>query len=62
VYGSFQEPPADDPQRQAFDALARSLYHEQYGDSFGAWLDDRYRTAGSGATGYIQPRRLYARA
>lgn len=61
LHGSFQEPPADDPQRQGFDALARSLYIKQYGDWFGAWLDERDKTTGPGLVGFIAPRRLYAK-
>ena len=62
VHGTFQEPSVDDPERQGFDALARSLYTEQLGDWFGAWLDERDRTTGPGVTGYIEPRRFYAKA
>lgn len=61
VHGLFREPPTDDAQRRGFDALARSLYTQQYGDWFGAWLDERDRTTGPGVTGYIEPRRLYAK-
>ena len=62
VHGSFQEPSRDDPERRGFDALARSLYIGQYGDWFGAWLDERERTAGPGLVGFIEPRRLYVKA
>jgi hypothetical protein len=61
VHGLFVEPGADDHQRQGFDVLARSLYIAQYGDWFGAWLDERDKTSGPGVTGYIEPRRLYAK-
>jgi hypothetical protein len=61
VHGAFQEPPNDDLDRQEFAALARSLYIEQYGDWFGPWMDQRDRTEGPGVTGYIEPRRMFAK-
>lgn len=61
VHGWFREPPADDPKGDGFAALARSLYVEQYGDWFEAWLDERERTEGPGVTGYIEPRRIFAK-
>ena len=62
VHGLFQEPSVDDPERQGFDALARTLYTEQLGDWFGAWADERDKTTGPGVTGYSEPRRFYAKA
>lgn len=62
VHGIFREPGLDDPERQGFDRLSRSLYVEQYGDWFSAWMDERDRTTGPGVTGFIEPRRMYAKA
>jgi hypothetical protein len=61
VHGRFREPPDDDLDRQEFAALARALYVEQYGDWFGPWMDQRDRTEGPGVTGYIEPRRIFAK-
>lgn len=62
VHGRFHEPGLDDPERQGFDRLSRSLYVEQYGDWFGAWMDERDRTTGPGVIGCIEPRRMYAKS
>lgn len=61
LHGWFREPPADDPDLQGFSATARSLYVARYGDWFEAWLEERDRTEGPGVTGYLEPRRLYAK-
>ena len=61
VHGRFHEPPTDDPSVEGYSALARSLYVEQLGDWFGPWLDERNRTEGPGVTGWIEPRRFYAK-
>jgi hypothetical protein len=61
VHGRFNEPAEDDPGRVGFNALARTLYVEQFGDWFGAWMDERDRTTGPGVTGYIEPRRIFAK-
>jgi len=60
VHGDCREP-TDDVDRQEYAALARSLYVEQYGDWFGPWMDERDRTTGPGVTGYIEPRRFFAK-
>jgi hypothetical protein len=62
VHGEFREIPLGDPARQGFDALARELYVRQYGDWFDAWLDERLETKGAGPTGWIEPRRFFAKA
>lgn len=61
VHGRFVEPPHDDPQWRGFDELARSLYVEQFGDWFEAWMEERDRTTGPGVTGYVEPRRFFAK-
>ena len=61
VHGRFKEPAADDPQRRGFEALARTLYVEQYGEWFDAWLDERAKSEEPGVTGYIEPRRFYVK-
>ena len=61
LHGTFREPAADDPELAGFSALARSLYVEQYGGWFDAWLDERVRTEGPGVTGFLDPRRLFAK-
>jgi hypothetical protein len=62
VHGTFREPGLDDPERRGFDRLSRSLYVEQYGDWFGPWMDKRDQTTGPGVTGFIEPRRMYAKS
>lgn len=62
VHGSFAELPPNDVDRREFDAMARSLYIDQYGDWFGPFLDERDRTAGPGVSGYIEPRRMFVKA
>jgi hypothetical protein len=61
VHGTFRPTAEGTPEREAFDAVARRLYVAQYGDWFDAWLDERLRTKGAGPTGWIEPRRLFAR-
>lgn len=61
VHGRFHEPPKDDGKRLGFTEVARALYVEQYGDWFGPWMDERDRANGPGVTGFIEPRRMYAR-
>ena len=61
VHGRFVEPAEDDPRRSGFAELARSLYVQRYGDWFGAWMDERDRASGPGVTGYIEPRRFFAK-
>lgn len=62
VHGRFVEPSHDDSECRGFDDLARSLYVEQFGDWFEAWMEERDRTVGPGVTGYVQPRRFFAKA
>ena len=61
VHGRLQEPSDDDGQRLGFAELARALYVEQYGEWFGPWMDERDRVNGPGVTGYIEPRRMFAK-
>jgi hypothetical protein len=61
VHGTFREVPLGRAERTGFDVLARRLYVERYGDWFNAWLDDRLQAEGPGPTGYIKPRRMYAK-
>jgi hypothetical protein len=61
VHGRLEEPAEDDDLRLGFAELARSLYIEQYGDWFGPWMDERDRVNGPGVTGYIEPRRMFAK-
>jgi hypothetical protein len=61
VHGRLKEPSDDDGHRRGFAELARSLYVEQYGDWFGPWMDERDRLKGPGVTGYIEPRRMFAK-
>ena len=61
VHGEFTERAPDDDLRVGFDRVARELYVERYGDWFNAWLDERLRTKGAGPTGFIEPRRIFAR-
>jgi hypothetical protein len=62
VHGRLQEPSDKDDRRLGFAELARSLYVEQYGEWFGPWMDERDRVNGPGVTGYIEPRRMFAKA
>jgi hypothetical protein len=59
VHGTFHEPAADDERRHGFEALARSLYMEQYGDWFGDFMTERDQREGPGVTGWIEPRRIH---
>ena len=61
VHGTFREVPLGEPDREAFDVVARRLYVERLGDWFEAWLDERLEQHGAGPTGYIEPRRFYAK-
>jgi hypothetical protein len=61
VHGTFREVPLGEPEREAFDVVARRLYVERYGDWFDAWLDQRLETQGPGPTGPIEPRRMFAK-
>ena len=61
VHGRFVEVPLGEPARDAFDVVARRLYVERYGDWFDAWLDDRLEKQGPGPTGYLEPRRFFAK-
>ena len=62
VHGRFVEPSHDDPEWIGFDELARSLYVKLFGDWFEAWMEERDRTTGPGVTGYVEPRRFFAKA
>jgi hypothetical protein len=61
IHGRLEEPAVEDGQRAGFVDLARSLYVEQYGEWFGPWMDERDRANGPGVTGYIEPRRMFAK-
>ena len=61
VHGTFRPAAEGTDERTEFDAVARRLYVERYGDWFAAFLDERDRTKGAGRVGWIEPRRLFAR-
>lgn len=61
VHGTFHEAVEGSEERAAFDDVARALYVARYGDWFDDFLDERARTRGAGTTGWIEPRRFYAK-
>lgn len=61
VHGRFVPVDFGDPEREAFDVLARRLYVAHYGEWFDAWLAERLRTEGAGPTGFIEPRAMFAK-
>jgi hypothetical protein len=61
VHGTAHEVDESNPAWPDYEALLRELYVAEYGPGFLEWFERLRQDRGSGFTGYIEPRVLFAK-
>jgi hypothetical protein len=61
VHGSAYEVDESNPAWPDYEALLRQLYVAQYGTAWLEWFEQLRQDRGSGYTGYIEPRVMFAK-